>query len=180
MPGDNVALKGLVRAHIVALVVVSTAGVGGLSWRKMQHPPAPRGMVIITLDTTRADYLPVYGFMDAAMPHLDRLAREGVVFDQATSVAPLTLPAHCSLFTGLFPPRHGVRDNGDRPLSPQHTTLAETVRAHGFSTGAFVGSVVLDADRGLAQGFDTYGGVVDARVSQRAPGHRDGAPAMKS
>ena len=127
-------------------------------------------MVIITLDTTRADYLPVYGFMDAAMPHLDRLAREGVVFDQATSVAPLTLPAHCSLFTGLFPPRHGVRDNGDRPLSPQHTTLAETVRAHGFSTGAFVGSVVLDADRGLAQGFDTYGGVVDARVSQRAPG----------
>ena len=169
-PTTTSAFKGFVRGYVVALVVASTAGVGGFSWRKMQDPPAPRGMVIITLDTTRADYLPVYGFMDAEMPHLDRLAREGVVFDQATSVAPLTLPAHCSLFTGLFPPRHGVRDNGDRPLSPQHTTLAETVRAHGFSTGAFVGSVVLDADRGLAQGFDTYEGVVDAQVSQRAPG----------
>ncbi|MGH9200602.1 MAG: alkaline phosphatase family protein, partial [Vicinamibacterales bacterium] len=66
--------------------------------------PRPIGVVLITLDTTRADRLSAYGLMDVSMPHLDRLAREGVVFDQATSVAPLTLPAHCSLFTGLFPP----------------------------------------------------------------------------
>ena len=67
-------------------------------------PRAPRVVLLVTLDTTRADRLSPYGFMDVALPHLDRLAREGVVFDQATSVAPLTLPAHTSLFTGLLPP----------------------------------------------------------------------------
>jgi arylsulfatase A-like enzyme len=90
------------------------------------------------------------------MPHLERLAREGVVFDQATTVAPLTLPAHTSLFTGLVPPNHGVRDNADVPLASAHTTLAEALRAKGFRTGAFVGSIVLDPARGLKQGFEEY------------------------
>jgi choline-sulfatase len=170
MRGDKVGINRFVRAQLVAVALGSIATVAGFCWRTIHQPPAAIGLVIITLDTTRADRLSVYGFMDAAMPHLDRLAREGVVFDQATSPAPLTLPAHCSLFTGLFPPAHGVRDNADRPLSSEHTTLAETLRAQGFRTGAFVGSVVLDADRGLAQGFDTYGGVVDTRASERAPG----------
>ena len=119
-------------------------------WRLVVNPErAPLGVVIVTLDTTRADRLSAYGYMDAVMPHLDRLAREGIVFDRATSVAPLTLPAHCSLFTGLFPPAHGVHDNADPALSPEHTTLAEILHARGFRTGAFVGSAVLDADRGL-------------------------------
>ena len=101
----NVGLKGFVRAGIVALVVAVDSRCGRIVVARIASTcQPPLGMVIITLDTTRADRLPVYGFMDAAMPHLDRLAREGVVFDQATSVAPLTLPAHCSLFTGLFPP----------------------------------------------------------------------------
>ena len=165
----KVGFKRFVGARITAVVLLLITGVGGSWWRTFRQPPPPIGVVIITLDTTRADRLSVYGFMDAAMPHLDRLAREGVVFDQATSVAPLTLPAHCSLFTGLFPPAHGVRDNADRPLSPEHTTLAETLHAHGFRTGAFVGSVVLDADRGLAQGFDHYSGVVSTDASERTP-----------
>ena len=120
----------------------------------------PIGVVIITLDTTRADRLSPYGFMDASMPALERLAREGVVFDRATSVAPLTLPAHTSLFTGLFPARHAVRDNSDPALGHEHTTLAEILSSRGFHTGAFVGSAVLDADRGLAQGFEVYRGAV--------------------
>ena len=120
----------------------------------------PIGVVILTLDTTRADRLSPYGFMDASMPALDRLAREGVVFDRATSVAPLTLPAHSSLLTGLVPPRHGVRDNGDPALGATHTTLAEVLSSQGFRTGAFVGSAVLNADRGLAQGFEIYRGSV--------------------
>lgn len=120
---------------------------------------APVGVVLITLDTTRADRLTPYGFMGAAMPHLDRLAREGVVFDRASSVAPLTVPAHASLFTGLLPSSHGVRENDSPPLSPQHMTLAETLRAHGFITAAVVGSGVLDPDRGLFQGFEHYSSV---------------------
>ena len=116
-------------------------------------------VVVITLDTTRADRLSPYGFMDVSLPHLERLAREGVVFDQATTVAPLTLPAHSSLFTGLLPPRHGVHDNADKPLADTATTLAEMLKTRGFRTGAFVSSVVLDPDRGLTQGFEQYSGV---------------------
>jgi arylsulfatase A-like enzyme len=123
---------------------------------------APLGVVVITLDTTRADRLSPYGFMNVSLPHLERLAREGVLFDQATSVAPLTLPAHTSLFTGLLPPNHGVRDNADPPLEETQTTLAETLLAHGFRTAAFVGSAVLDPDRGLKQGFEQYHGVGSA------------------
>ena len=172
MRGDKVCLIRSAGAGIVVLAVASTAAVAGVWWRGFHRPPEPLGIVIITLDTTRADRLPVYGFPEAAMPHLERLAREGVVFDRAASVAPLTLPAHCSLFTGLFPPAHGVRDNADPPLSPDHTTLAETLRAQGFRTGAFVGSAVLDADRGLAQGFDHYAGVADIGVPVRTAAAR--------
>ena len=129
------------------------------------HTPlllAPRGVVLITLDTTRVDRLSPYGFRDISLPHLERLAREGVVFDQATSVAPLTLPAHTSLLTGLLPPNHGVRDNADTPVDESLTTLVEVLRKAGFRTGAFVGSTVLDPDRGLGQGFERYDSVSGA------------------
>src|SRR5574339_241765 len=113
-----------------AAVAVALALIGLLLW--WRSPLQPANVLLITLDTTRADRLTPYGFMDARMPALERLAREGVVFDQATTVAPLTLPAHCSLFTGLLPPRHGVRDNADPALSPQATTLAETLQGRGY------------------------------------------------
>lgn len=133
---------------------------------------APAGVLIVTLDTTRADRLSPYGFMSGSTPALERLAAEGVVFDQAMSTAPLTLPAHTSLFTGLVPPRHGVRDNADAPLAASIPTLAELLRSTGVRTGAFVGSVVLDAERGLARGFDRYGGVAaggqDRSLQRRA------------
>ena len=70
-----------------------------------------RNVLIVTLDTTRADYLPAYGYTKLETPALDRLSREGTVFEQATTSVPLTLPAHCTIFTGLFPPHHRVRDN---------------------------------------------------------------------
>lgn len=130
----------------------------------------PVGVVIITLDTTRADRLATYGFMSGSTPAIERLARRGVVFEQALTTAPLTLPAHASLFTGLLPPNHGVRDNADLPLDASHLTLAESLRARGVQTGAFVGSAVLDADRGLSQGFDAYDTVGEGpnRPFQRA------------
>jgi arylsulfatase A-like enzyme len=155
----------------VALVLVAVASLAVWEWRFGRVTGAPVGVVVITLDTTRADRLPAYGLMDVAMPHLDRLAREGVVFEQASSVGPLTLPAHCSLFTGLFPPGHGVRDNSGPPLAPEHTTLADILQAQGFVTAALVGSVVLDADRGLAQGFDLYRGIARDGASAN---HRTG------
>jgi arylsulfatase A-like enzyme len=159
------------RRHRSAWLLITAAAVSaGFLWRATARPFRPLNVVIITLDTTRADRLPAYGFMDTVMPAIDELAREGVVFDQAMSVAPLTLPAHTSLFTGLFPPTHGVRDNADEALAARHTTLAEVLQARGFRTGAFVGSIVLGADRGLAQGFDRYSGVDTGRPEPGAFG----------
>lgn len=113
-------------------------------------------VLIMTLDTTRWDRLGAYGDRRAETPNLDRLAAEGVLFEQAITSVPLTLPAHSTLFTGMLPPRHGVRDNGGYVLDPKHTTLATTLKQAGWSTGAFIGAFVLDAKFGLDQGFDTY------------------------
>src|SRR3954469_207249 len=112
-------------------------------------------LVIVTLDTTRADRIGAYGSHEVETPTIDRLAAEGVLFEQAVSVAPLTLPAHSSLFTGKFPPEHGVRDNGGF-LGPEQVTLAEVLKNRGYRTGAFVGAYVLDSKWGINQGFDTY------------------------
>jgi len=113
-------------------------------------------LLLVTLDTTRADRIHAYGFDTIETPNLDRLAREGVLFEQAVSPAPLTLPAHSSIFTGTFPPAHGVRDNGGFFLDEQQTTLAERLQSRGFTTGGFVGAYVLDHKWGIAQGFQTY------------------------
>ena len=101
-------------------------------------------LVVVTLDTTRADRLGAYGAAQIHTPVFDRLAREGVLFEQTESVAPLTLPAHTSIFTGRFPPEHGVRDNGGFFVSPKETTLATVLQHAGFQTGAVVAAYVLD------------------------------------
>ncbi len=114
-------------------------------------------LLLVTLDTTRADRLGAYGRPAAAeTPVFDRLAREGVLFEQAMTSAPLTLPAHATMFTGHYPPLHGVRDNGGFFLGPESITLAERLRDRGLRTGAFVGAFVLDAKWGLDQGFEHY------------------------
>jgi arylsulfatase A-like enzyme len=141
-------------ARLTAAVVILAAG--GAAARETIFRPQPTGLVVVTLDTTRADRLPAYGFGGVATPAIDGLAARGAVFDEAVSVAPLTLPAHTSLFTGLYPPHHGVRDDTDRALDPAHATLASLLHDRGFHTAAFVGAIVLSADRGLARGFDVY------------------------
>ena len=118
--------------------------------------PSDLNLLIVTLDTTRADRVHAYGFEGIQTPNLDRLAREGVLFEEAVAPAPLTLPAHSSIFTGKFPPAHGVRDNGGFFLDDKETTLAERLQARGFTTGGFVGAYVLDHKWGIARGFQTY------------------------
>ena len=141
-------------ARTTAAIVILAAGVAAARGTMLR--PRPTGLVLVTLDTTRADRLPAYGFGGVATPAIDGLAARGAVFDEVVSVAPLTLPAHTSLFTGLYPPHHGVRDNTDRGLDPAHATLATLLHDRGFHTAAFVGAIVLGADRGLARGFDVY------------------------
>lgn len=116
----------------------------------------PLSVVLLTLDTTNRDALGCFGQALALTPNLDRIAREGIAFDQARSVAPLTLPAHGSMHTGLVPLRHGVHDNALVPIPREAETLAERLAAAGFQTAAFVSAVVLAAPYGLDQGFDHY------------------------
>lgn len=97
-----------------------------------------------------------YGHAEARTPRLDALAARGLRFARAATVTPLTLPAHSSLFTGTFPARHGVRDNGGYYLADEHATLAEVLKARGFRTGGFVSSFVLDSRWGIHQGFERY------------------------
>ncbi len=116
----------------------------------------PLNVIVITADTLRADRLGCYGGSRVATPHLDRLAASGVVFEHTTTVTPLTLPAHSSMFTGTYPMYHGVRDNGGYYLQPEQITLAESLKDQGYTTGAFVAAFVLDSRWGLDQGFDRY------------------------
>src|SRR5262249_19113815 len=109
-----------------------------------------------TVDTLRADRLGCYGFGLAHTPAIDGLAHEGVRCADAASSAPITLVAHSSIMTGLFPPAHGVRDNGNYALGPDAVTLAERLSAAGYRTGAFVSAAVLARRYGLDQGFDVY------------------------
>jgi arylsulfatase A-like enzyme/Flp pilus assembly protein TadD len=119
-------------------------------------PKGPFNVVVVTLDTTRADRIGCYGNRDVETPNLDALCRDGVVFDNATAVVPLTFPSHSSIFTGLLPPHHGVRDNGGFFLDQDRTTLAERLKEAGYATGAFIGAWVLESRWGLAQGFQEY------------------------
>lgn len=119
------------------------------------RPPALSG-VLITLDTTRADAPSCCGGPEGLTPALDRLAREGIVYEAARTVAPITLPAHASMLTGLYPVRHAVRDNSLNPLPDAVETLSERARAAGMRTAAFVAAGVLDPAFGLDQGFEVY------------------------
>jgi arylsulfatase A-like enzyme len=123
----------------------------------------------------RADRLAAFGFTGVDTPELDRNAAEGIVFEETYAAVPLTLPSHASMFTGIYPPRLGVRDNAGAPLSNEFTTLAEVLRARGLRTAAFVASAVLAPDRGMDQGFDVYSGGGPTRCSGVPAARRRGA-----
>ncbi len=113
-------------------------------------------VILITLDTTRADRLGCYGFSRVETPVIDGWAGRGVKFENCIAPTPLTLPSHSSILTGTLPLFHGVRDNGGFILPEELTTLSEVFKARGYATGAFIGAYVLDSKWGLSQGFDTY------------------------
>ncbi len=140
-------------------VLQAAALPGGVKAPEYEPVPGPRlhraNVVVITVDTLRRDHLAPYG-ASFETPAASRLAREGVVFERAVAQVPLTLPSHASLFTGLYPPRHGVHDNGGFVLGQDATTLAERFQSRGYRTAAFVSSYILHSRWGIAQGYETY------------------------
>jgi arylsulfatase A-like enzyme/tetratricopeptide (TPR) repeat protein len=130
---------------------------------------APRtNLLLVTLDTVRADRLGSYGYAQAATPALDRIARDGVRFADATSQAPLTGPAHVALLTGRYPSRYGIRDNGSTPLPAEAVTLARTLQLAGYQTAAFIGAFILDRPYGFDVGFGEF----DARFDRFEAGDK--------
>jgi len=118
--------------------------------------PRAENVLLITLDTTRADAITCMGGPAGVTPNLDALASEGVLYENARTVTPITLPSHASMLTGLYPPRHTVRVNSVNALPASARTAAEAASARGIETAAFVATIVLASDFGLAQGFDVY------------------------
>lgn len=119
--------------------------------------PQPKlNLLVVTFDTTRADHLGVYGHSSIETPNIDRLAADGVLFEQTIAAAPITLPSHTTIMTGRYPPGHGVRDNGAFVVPTEETTLAELLLEHGYRTAAAMGSFPLTARFGLNQGFELF------------------------
>ncbi|HJS59707.1 MAG TPA: sulfatase-like hydrolase/transferase [Vicinamibacteria bacterium] len=159
---------------LLVLAVMSAAGAILIARRPALRPAwlggAPRNLLIVTLDTLRADHVGSYGYVAARTPRLDGLAARGLRFERATTVTPLTLPAHSSLLTGTFPAFHGVRDNGGFYLGDEQVTLAEVLKERGFRTGGFVSAFVLDSRWGIAQGFDRFFDEFDFSKFEKAAG----------
>lgn len=142
------------RLRIPMLAVMAMASVISVwwFWKKTARP----NILLITLDTTRADRIGCYGYATGLTPTIDSLAEEGTLFERAYTPVPLTLPAHASLLTALYPPEHGLMINGRGSLPRDLSTLTEVLRAEGFDTGAFIGSFVLHQKFGLQKGFSVY------------------------
>jgi arylsulfatase A-like enzyme/Flp pilus assembly protein TadD len=152
--------RGVPRRALGIVLVASVLLVAGLWWLARAKPvaflrSADQNILLVTIDTLRADALSCYGGA-AATPALDALAQRGVRYDFAHAHAVVTLPSHASILTGLYPYQHGIRDNNGYRLRPDTATLAGVLKRAGFATAAFVGAFPLDARFGLPAGFDVY------------------------
>jgi len=158
--------KGKTAAILLALALA----LGGASCRgRATFPKAP--VVVVSVDTLRADHLPAYGYHDVATPAIDALRRDAILFENAYSHVPLTLPSHATMLTGQLPPQAGVRDNTGYVLSADHPTLAEVLGGSGYACGAAVSAVVLARTSRIDRGFEFY----DDNVEAAAPGMPLGA-----
>jgi arylsulfatase A-like enzyme/Flp pilus assembly protein TadD len=156
MPKTKIRFILIAAAAVLALAAaIFILRPGGTSMARLRGGQE-YNVVLITLDTTRADRLRCYGFPDIDTPTIDRFAREGVKFERCFSQTPLTLPSHTTIMTGTYPPFHGVRDNGGFIAPPALKTLAESFKERRYQTAAFVAAYVLDSKWGLNQGFDYY------------------------
>ena len=169
--GPYIPARFLTKSHSVRkALLVGLVLLASLSCQRRGVTPADlrnANVILVTLDTTRADHIGAYGYGRARTPNLDRLAKEGVLFEHCITPTAYTLPSHSSIMTGLYPPAHGVRLNGDAALSDSQTTLAERLGAKGYRTGAFVGAFVLDGRWGISQGFQHYDDKFDLGPDQK-------------
>jgi len=154
--------------RVVPAVVAAAIGVCCGGCEPQEAPPTGPGarpnVLIVTFDTTRFDHLSCYGYDKISTPAVDALAARGIRYTRCYATAPITLPSHTSILTGLYPLHHRLHDNGTGPLDEQAVTLAEVLRDAGYTTGAVIGAQVLNSRYGLGQGFQQY----DQRIDEDA------------
>ncbi len=148
-------------------VFLLIAGYSCTAAKKPYRNSAPN-VILISVDTLRADHLSLYGYDKIETPNIDALASDGVYFLKAYSHAPLTLPSHISILTGTYPNFHGVRDNGVFTAPEELNTMAEILKAAGYDTAAFVSALVMDSSFGIDQGFDIYDDNLDEEPKKKA------------
>ncbi|MEZ5316610.1 MAG: sulfatase-like hydrolase/transferase [Vicinamibacterales bacterium] len=153
---------------VAALLAI--VGVAAAAWALWPGARRQGPVILISIDTLRADHLPVYGYTAGRTPTLDALARDAIVFDRAYAHAPQTLPSHTSMLTGLLPFEHGVRDNLGFTLGDDHPVLPELLRAAGYATGGFVSAYVLRSATGISRGFDTFDDAFPQGGVDQSPG----------
>jgi arylsulfatase A-like enzyme/Flp pilus assembly protein TadD len=159
---NKLSLVTLVIALFLALALFGARALFTARFRSESRQTLPVGVLagsnilLVTIDTLRADHVGAYGSPKGLTPTLDQFAREGLRFERTYAHVPLTLPSHATIMTGKYPLHNGVRDNGTFRLAPESATLAGALRSDGYRTAAFLGSFVLDARFGLNAGFDTY------------------------
>lgn len=148
-------MKTRIRTFIIVLLVV-IIGIAAWFFHGVLSRGKIRNVLLISIDTCRADYLSCYGYRRKITPNIDAVAKESILFENVVVPTPLTLPSHSSMLTGTAPLYHGIHDNLDYQLGQSNITLAEILKGNGFVTGAVISSFVLDSQFGLDQGFDTY------------------------
>ncbi|MHC4998065.1 MAG: sulfatase, partial [Planctomycetota bacterium] len=169
----NVFMKNRSTKIILALLALAAVITAIVAYRHFSAPKI-RHIVLISMDTTRADYLSCYGYQHKTTPNIDAVAAEAVRFEQAIAPIPLTLPSHSTMLTGTIPPYHGIHDNLNYMLADSNLTLAEMLKASGYTTGGIISSYVLEDGFGLGQGFDTYDDEFDEIDNQLGAERRGG------
>jgi arylsulfatase A-like enzyme/tetratricopeptide (TPR) repeat protein len=149
-------IKLAYRARLLVVLSIATTAIAAFSQTPPAAPSSHAPIILITLDTTRADHLGAWGWRHARTPHLDGLAARGVRFARCDTAVPITLPSHATILTGRYPPRHGVRDNAIFSLPAHEESVAEALQTAGWQTAAVVSATVLARHYGLSQGFDHY------------------------
>ena len=145
------------KKQTIIIVIAILASVATIAFLTINDgTPEIRNIILISIDTCRADYLSCYGYPKETTPNIDAFARNATLFKNVVSPVPITLPAHSSMLTGTIPPFHGVRNNIFYKLAPSNQTLPEMLKQNGYKTSAIISSFVLDKQFGLAQGFDVY------------------------
>jgi len=149
-------LKKLLNKYRVVIFIILAVVVPSMWFLSQSGVRDIRNVVLISIDTCRADHLSCYGYKQKTTPNIDAIAAEGILFENVVSPCPMTLPSHSSMLTGTIPVYHGIHDNLGYRLTESNITLAEILKDEGFTTGAAISALVLDSQFGIDQGFEVY------------------------